>query len=206
MVAESVASADKANGSGMRITKGWVLAVAIAGAACGTGSGEPDAGSDGRSATPSELAAGATTGVLAAPVPCDLLTPADIESVIGDAVSGPEPDGVECAFRRQPGPDGLRRLAVRLRLEVSEGTPSELFERYTAAIRQAIGGDYDPEVFGGLGSIAAWDGDALLTSIPVENSRSAFVVIQLTGVDAAVEREQAGRLAAIALDAIRRPR
>jgi len=190
----------------MRITSHWVLALAIAGAACGTGSGEPDTGSVAPNAAASEAASVADAGASAALVPCDLLTPADVEAVIGDEVSGPEPDGVECAFRRQPGPDGLRRLAVRLRLEVSEGTPSELFERYTAAIRQAIGGDYDPEVFGGLGSIAAWDGDALLTSIPVESPRSAFVVIQLTGVDAAVEREQAARLAAMALDAIRGPR
>jgi hypothetical protein len=177
------------------------LAVAAAVMACGADpdSAVPAAGA----AAPSAAAATAAADGRTEPQPCDLLSPDDVQRVLGDAVSQPEPMGRECSYRRLGAPGELRTLAARVRLEIGEGAPRDLFDRYIAALRAVLGADYDPLVFSGLGEVAAWDGDAILTSLSFEGTRSAVVVVQLTGVEPENERQMAEALAAVAIGRLR---
>jgi hypothetical protein len=111
------------------------------------------------------------------------LTSADVTGVIGDAVLAPEANGFECAFRRPAeGEGGMLTRAVRLRLEQGAASPYDLYEQYTSAIRAALDGEYDPQSVGGLGSVAGWDGDALIAAEGLGSGQGFLLVVQLDGV------------------------
>ena len=133
---------------------------------------------------------------------CDLLTPADVTAVIGETVLAPEPTGFECAFRRQT-PDGLLTRALRVRLEAGGVPPYELYEQYTGAIRTALDGAYELQPVAGVGSIAGWDGDALLTAEAAGPGRSVVLVVQLEGISSDNEQRYAEALAHTALARLR---
>jgi hypothetical protein len=150
----------------------------------------------------SSAAAGAASGPAAAVSACDLLTPDQISAVLGRTIVAPEPGGYECAFRYR-NEHGLLARAVRLRLEEGADSPYDLYERYTAAIRQALGEDYAPETVLGLGSVAGWDGDAVMAAEGIVPGRSFVLVVQLDGAAPDTEQAQAEALAQAALGRLR---
>ena len=155
------------------------------------------AASPAATASPAPPAAGAPR-----PTACDLLTAAEVTGIIGETVLAPESNGFECAFRRQT-PDGLLTRAVRVRLESGAAAPYDLYEQYTGALRAALDGEYEPEPVAGVGSIAGWDGDALLTAETAGPGRSVVLVVQLDGVGADEEQRYAEALAQAALARLR---
>lgn len=168
------------------------------------------AAATGCSADPAPSAEAATGGPAASEAAparltaCDLLTSADVTGIIGDAVLAPESNGFECAFRRPAeGEGGVVTRAVRLRLEQGAVSPYELYEQYTSAIRAALGGEYEPVSVGGVGSVAAWDGDALLAAEGAGSGQSFMLVVQLDGVSPADEQRYAEAIAQAALARLR---
>lgn len=136
------------------------------------------------------------------PGPCDLLTPADVQGVLGERVLAGDQVGYECQYNRPPNADGMRVPAVRLRLEFANAAPAEHLERYAASMREGLGGTYQPSAVSGVGDAAAWDGDALTFATAV-NGRSAFVLIQPIEVEAGRRQELARALADRALARLR---
>ena len=154
---------------------------------------------------PPAPASRAGLGSPAAPMQaCDLLTPDDVKALIGEPVGAGEQTGFECAFRRPPNEKDLRTTALQLRLELSQGTPQQLVDRFSNAMRDGLGGSYELSTEPGLGDIAAWDGDAMIAARALTPLRSAFVVVQLSGVDASGERLMARQLTDRALSRVRR--
>jgi hypothetical protein len=134
---------------------------------------------------------------------CDLLTPDTIASVLGSKVEAGEQIGYECTFRRPASPQGTRQLAVRLRLEISDGTPNDVMDRFKTTMREGLRGPYDPESVAGVGEVAAWDGDTMIAGKSITGSKSAFLLVQLADVNAADEQRLARDLMNEALGKIR---
>ena len=153
---------------------------------------------------PAPVSQAALGSTAAQPQACDLLTPADVKSLMGEPVGPGEQMGFECAFRRPPNEKDLRTTALQLRLEVSQGTPQQLVDRFTKAMRDGLGGSYELSTELALGDVAAWDGDAMIAARALTPLRSAFVVVQLSGVDASNERLMARQLADRALSRVKR--
>ena len=172
-----------------------LLMLALAAAGC---SGEPADSASGVAATP-VAAAPATSR----PTACNLLTPSEIGAIIGADVLAPEPNGFECAFRRKDA-NGLMIRAVRVRLEegARTATPYDLYEQYTTAIGAALGSEYQLQPVAGLGTVAGWDGDAVLTAERT-GDRNFLLVVQLDGTRPDVELDQAESLAQTALARLR---
>jgi hypothetical protein len=177
-----------------RLTLLLLLGAATAG--CSTEPATP-AGS----ATAAPPAAAAEAARLTA---CDLLTSAEVTGVIGEAVLAPEPNGFECAFRRPAeGVGGVVTRAVRLRLEQGAVSPYDLYDQYTTAIRAALDGEYDPQPVAGVGSVAGWDGDALLVAEGAGVGQSVVLVVHLDGVGPDDQQRYAEAIAQAALARLR---
>jgi hypothetical protein len=140
----------------------------------------------------------------AQPQACDLMTADDVKSLIGEPVGPGEQTGFECAYRRPPNEKDLRTTAVQVRLEISQGTPQQLVDRFANVMRQGLGGSYELSTEPGLGDVGVWDGDAMIASRALTPLRSAFVVVQLSGVDASGERLMARHVADRALSRVKR--
>ena len=134
---------------------------------------------------------------------CDLLTPDTISSVLGAKVEAGEQIGFECTFRKPASPQGTRQLAVRLRMEISDGSPGDVMDRFKTTMREGLRGPYDPESVGGVGDIAAWDGDTMIAGKAITGAKSAFLLVQLTDVSAADEQRLARDLMNEALSRVR---
>jgi hypothetical protein len=135
---------------------------------------------------------------------CDLLTSTDVTGVIGDTVLAPEPNGFECAFRRPAeGVGGMLTRAVRLRLEQGAASPYDMYEQYTTTIRAALDGEYDPQSVAGVGSVAGWDGDALIAAEGLGSGQGFLLVVQLDGVSPEDEQRYAEAIAQAALARLR---
>ena len=148
----------------------------------------------------------AAAAVVATPAPrqaCDLLTPDDVKALMGEPVGPGEQMGYECAYRRPPNAKDLRTTALQLRLETSQGTPQQLVDRFAKAMRDGLGGTYELSSEPALGDIAAWDGDAMIAARALTPLRSAFVVVQLSGVEPSGERLMARQIADRALTRVR---
>ena len=134
---------------------------------------------------------------------CDLLTPDTISSVLGAKVEAGEQIGFECTFRKPASPQGMRQLAVRLRMEISDGTPDAVMDRFKATMRQGLRGPYDPESVIGVGDVAAWDGDTMVAGKAIAGSKSAFLLVQLSEVNPADEQRLARDLLSEAISKVR---
>jgi hypothetical protein len=156
------------------------------------------------SQSPAPASQAALASAAAQPQACDLLTSDDVKALIGEPVGPGEQTGFECAFRRPPNEKDLRTTAVQLRLELSQGTPQQLVDRFTKAMHDGLGGSYELSTEPALGDIAAWDGDAMIAARALTPLRSAFVVVQLSGVDAGGERLMARHVAERALSRVKR--
>ena len=127
------------------------------------------------------------------PGPCDLLTPDEVRTVLGEAVLHGEASGFECTYTRPPTEVAMRYQAVKLRLEFGDVDPYVLLSNYQATLRNALG-DYDPAPLSGVGDAAAWDGDTIAATVALTPTRSAFVSVQLREVDPALEQRYAQML------------
>lgn len=134
------------------------------------------------------------TAVPAAQGPCSLLTPDEILGILGEQVRSGEEMGYECAYTRPADAQGMRLLAVKVRLEFGTDDPHVLLNRYQATLRDALG-EYDPIPVSGVGDAAAWDGDTFATTFEVNPGRTGFISVQLNAVDANLERAIAQALA-----------
>jgi hypothetical protein len=156
------------------------------------------------SSEPAPAQAALASAAPAQPLACDLLTPNDVKAIMGEPVGPGEQMGFECAFRRPPNEKDLRTTALQIRLEISQGTPQQLVDRFTNAMREGLGGTYELSTEPALGDVAAWDGDAMLAARALTPLRSAFLVVQLSGVDASGERLMARQIADRALSRVKR--
>ena len=138
------------------------------------------------------------------PKPCDLLSSDDVKALLGEPVGPGEQTGFECAYRRPPNEKDLRMTALQVRLEISQGTPQQLVDRFTRAMSDGVGPSYSLSTEPALGDVAAWDGDAMITAKALTPLRSAFVVVQLTGVDESGARHMARNVADRALQKVRK--
>lgn len=135
-----------------------------------------------------------TTTAQTGPGPCDLLSPDEILGILGEQVRSGEEAGYECSYTRPADAQGIRMLAVKLRLEFGTDDPFVLLNQYQATLRSALG-EYDPISVSGVGDAAAWDGDTFATTFAINPGRTGFVSVQLTNVDANLERRIAQELA-----------
>ena len=157
----------------------------------------------GCSAAPQDAASAPVAAAPADPRPCDLLTAMDVQQAIGEDVAGGELTGFECMFRRPPNEKNLRTTAAQVRLEIALGKPQEVIDRYAARMRGALGAydlSYEPVA---TGRLVAWDGDAMVAATAMSPTRSAFVIVQLSGIDESQQRRIARLLVDQALDTIK---
>lgn len=127
------------------------------------------------------------------PGPCDLLTPAEIRNVLGEEVMHGETNGFECTFTRPPDEVAMRRQAVKLRLEFGSVPPDVLMSNYQTTLRDALG-EYNPAPISTIGDGAVWDGDTVASVVAINPGKSAFVAVQLSGIDESVEQSYATQL------------
>jgi hypothetical protein len=157
----------------------------------------------GCSASPQQAASAPVAAAPADPQACDLLTAMDVKLAIGEDVAGGELTGFECMFRRPPNEKDLRTTAAQVRLEISTGKPQELVDRYSARMREALGAyDLSSEPVE-PGRVVAWDGDAMVAAAPMTPTRSAFVIVQLSGIDESQQRRIARQLVDQALNKLK---
>lgn len=131
---------------------------------------------------------------VADPGPCDLLTVDDIRNVIGGEVMHGEANGFECTYTRPPDETSIRHQVLKLRLEYGNVQPDVLMSTYQTTLRDALG-EYNPAPISTIGDGAIWDGDTVATVVALNPGKSAFVAVQLTGIDDAVEQSYATQLA-----------
>ena len=150
-------------------------------------------------ASPQDTASAPVAAAPADPQPCDLLSAMDVKLAMGEDVAGGETAGFECMYRRPPNEKNLRTTAAQVRLEIALGPPKDVIDRYATRMRDALGAydlSYEPVE---PGRLVAWDGDAMVAATPVSPTRTAFVIVQLSGTDESQQRRIARMLADQAL-------